>query len=118
MKRLVLISVTFALIAGGSASADSAPCSTEACKARIAVKGVTEWKSPQRMSGRLEKLTMKAGGRELSYEQAGDCVAYFYGRGVMARLSVCGRGKVPIRVRAVPMDSRRRTLELIYQVSP
>lgn len=43
-------------------------------------------------------------------------MAYFYGRGVVARLSVCGRGKVHIRLRAAEVDERPVTLRISYRV--
>jgi hypothetical protein len=93
------------------------PCSTQACHARIKVQGVAKWVSPHRLSGQLDTLTLKAGSTELSYEPAGKCTAYFYGHGVVARLSVCGRGKVRMKLRAVAIERKSVTLRLAYRVA-
>jgi hypothetical protein len=118
MKRVVSTALALAALAGAAeAAAGAGPCTERACEARIAVKGVTDWTSPQRLSGNLDHLAVRSRGMRLAYEPAGKCTAFFYGRGIVVRLRVCGRGKVPLRVRAVTVDGRPATLRISYRVA-
>jgi hypothetical protein len=118
VKKLVPLAAALALaLPAAAGGAQLHPCSSATCHATIQVAGITRWASPQRLSGELDKLSLRAGVHELSYEPAGSCVAYFYGRGVVARLSVCGRGKVRIRLRAAKIDSRPVKLRIAYRVA-
>jgi hypothetical protein len=119
MRKLlaIVVGATALALPAAAISAKPDPCTSRACHAHIKVAGVTKWASPQRLSGTLDQLSVKAGAKELQYEQVGGCTAYFYGRGVVARMSVCGRGKVRIRIRAVRVDPRPVTLRVAYRVS-
>jgi hypothetical protein len=120
MTRIATKAAAAAVVAAAALASPAnagTPCSESACQARVKVAEVVHWTSPERMSGQLEQLSVRARGRELRYEPAGDCVAYFYGGGAAARVSVCGRGKVRIRMRAAQLDRRPVTLSVRYRVA-
>ena len=121
MKRLALLIglvAALSLVAATAiAQSDAQPCTASPCRAQIKVKGLTTWKSPYRLKGQLEELDLKARGKSLTYEPAGDCKAYFYGNGVMARLSACGKGKVRMKLRAVALDRKPVALRLVYKLA-
>lgn len=117
-KFALLIAAAAALALPGAASAQHAqPCAAKSCHARIVVKGAARWSSPQRLSGSLDELSLSVGREDLTYEQVNSCVAYFYGNGLVVRLSSCGHGSVPIKIRAVRLDPRAVTLRLSYRVA-
>ena len=113
------IALTVLIVALGlpAAAGAASPCSEAACHARIHLDGTARWTSPQRLSGQLEQLSLRAGGRLLDYEPVGGCRADFYGRGTVVRLSVCGSGRVRLRIRAVRVVDRPVTLRLSYRVA-
>src|SRR4051794_27134881 len=110
--------IAAAALVTASPSFAATPCTDHACSARVRVDDVTRWASPQRLAGRLDELSVSAGGRELRYQPAGDCVAYFSGHGVGARISICGTGKVRIRMRAARLGARPVTVRVVYRVAP
>jgi hypothetical protein len=119
MKRLLFIIAVLAisLVAADALAQSRQPCTSAPCRAQIKVKGVTEWKSPYRLAGKLEELDLTAKGKALTYEPSGDCAAYFYGHGVVAHLSACGRGKVRMKLRAVAVGHKAVTLRLAYKLA-
>jgi hypothetical protein len=119
VKRLLFIIAVFAisLVAADAIAQSEQPCTSAPCRAEIKVSGVTEWKSPYRLAGQLEQLDLKAGSKSLMYEPSGACKAYFYGGGVVARLSACGRGKVRMKLRAVALGRKPVVLRLAYRVA-
>jgi hypothetical protein len=121
VKRLALLIAILAALslvaADAIAQSGPPPCTTSPCRAHIRVEGMTTWKSPYRLKGQLEELDLKAGRKSLMYEPAGSCKAYFYGNGVVARLSACGKGKVRMKLRAVALDRKPVTLRLAYKLA-
>jgi hypothetical protein len=119
VKRLLFIIAVFAisLVASNANAGSEQPCTSAPCRAKIKVKGVTEWKSPYLLTGQLEELDLRAKGKSLTYAPSGDCAAYFYGHGVLAHLSACGHGKVRMKLRAVAVGHKAVTLRLAYKLA-
>lgn len=61
------------------------------------------------------EVTLSVRGRELDAESVRQCVARFYGQGVIARVSACKKPRSRIRVRAISIERRPVKLRVAYR---
>jgi hypothetical protein len=94
------------------------PAAAEAKSVKIAVgSSAVSWQSPEHFPAKSQMAITVVWGRfDLEMSGEGDCVAYFNGHGIAARVNFCGRrGRIPVDVRIVSAREKSTKVKITYE---
>jgi hypothetical protein len=90
------------------------------CSARIRILPdghVTIWRSPQMFAPTdMIASVLTVHGQELIGEGLSYCHGRFYGQGIVADVSACGTGNVPLQIRASTVAEQAVVLRVTYRL--
>lgn len=111
MKTIAALAATVGILVG-------APAALAASVTLKVGSTAVAWQSPERFPAKSQiAVTITWGRFDLEMSGEGDCVAYFSGHGIAARVNFCGRrGKIPIRARIVSAREKSTKVKIAYEV--